>query len=179
MFAARVWWLLRWLGFADVQVLDGGFSAWTAAGLPVTTEITVPVPAHFEARVQERMVAGYGDVLAAVREGGTVLIDARTPERYRGEVAQLDPVPGRIPGAVNRPWPDNYDGGRFRSPEELRSLYAPLLGNGDPAIAYCGSGVSAAADLLAIDRAGLPLPRLYAGSFSDWISREDAPLEQG
>lgn len=178
MFAARVWWLLRWLGFADVQVLDGGFAAWQAAGFPVSTDPVRPVPAPFRAEPQPQLVADRDEVLAAARGGGTLLIDARTPERYRGEVAMLDPVPGRIPGAVNRPHTDNFRDGRFLGPAALRDLYGNLpLGEG--AIAYCGSGVSAAVDLLAIAEAGLPLPRLYPGSFSDWISHGDAPVEKG
>lgn len=179
MFAARVWWLLRWLGFTEVRVLDGGFRAWTGEGHPVTSEVPPVRPAEFRGRPQPEMVTDRAAVLAAAEAGGTLLIDARAPARFRGETAEMDPVPGRVPGAVNRPHTDNFgDDGRFLAPDRLRALYGDLPLEGS-AIAYCGSGVSATVDLLAIAEAGLPLPQLYAGSFSDWITYPDSPVEKG
>lgn len=178
MFAARVWWMLRYLGFDDVKVLDGGFSAWQAAGFPVSTTAVAPVPREFKANVRPSMLASREDTLAACEAGDVLLLDARSGERFRGEVKAFDPVAGHIPGAVNRHYADNLGGGKLRPTAELRQLYG-ILESGQDAIAYCGSGVSAALDLLAIDEAGLPLPRLYAGSWSDWSSYPDAPVATG
>ena len=178
MFAARVWWMLRYLGFDTVQVLDGGFSAWQATGHPVSSVPTAPEPTVFVPDVRPEMLASRDEVMAALGNEAVLIIDARSAERYRGEVAAFDPVAGHIPGAANYPHADNVREGRLRPPAELAELYAEV-GRAPETIAYCGSGVSAALDVLAIDEAGLAVPRLYAGSWSDWSSYRDAPVEKG
>ncbi len=175
MFAARVWWMLRYLGFDAVKVLDGGFSAWQAAGHPVSTEPAEPQPAVFVPQVRPEMLATRDETLAALGNEAILLLDARSPERYRGTEAKFDAVAGHIPGAVNHHYAANLEAGRLRPAAELRELYSDVA-EASGAIAYCGSGVSAALDLLAIDEAGIRLPRLYAGSWSDWSAYDDAPV---
>ena len=176
MFAGRVWWMLRYLGHARVRVLDGGFNAWVAGGHEVVTAGHVPGRGTLTARPRADMLASREEVEGRQAGAGTVLMDARSAERFSGRVAQMDRIPGRIPGAVNRPYADNLTpDGSLRSAEELHELYSGL---GDDVIAYCGSGVSATLDILAMEEAGLGLPRLYAGSFSDWISVPGAPVER-
>lgn len=176
-YAARLWWMLRYLGHDAVAVLDGGWPAWTAGGLPVETG---PGRARPERLFTGEPQAGW---LASMEEmeSARQIIDARAPERYRGEVEPLDPVAGRIPGAANRPYTANWDAaGRWRSPQALRADFLDLLGDAPPeeAVFYCGSGVSACVNLLALARAGLPPGRLYAGSYSEW-SRLGRPVERG
>lgn len=178
MFAARVWWMLRYLGFDAVQVLDGGFNAWTQGNHPVSTEPAAASPTVFVPDVRPEMLASRDEVMAAVGNEAVLIIDARPAERYRGEVAAYDPVAGHIPGARNFPHSDNLREGRLRPLAELQEHYQEVA-SAPETIAYCGSGVSAALDVLAIDEAGLPMPRLYAGSWSDWSSYEDAPVEKG
>ncbi|MGX9685772.1 sulfurtransferase [Deinococcus wulumuqiensis] len=177
-YAARAWWLLRWLGHREVYVLDGGWPAYLAAGGEVSTEEPTPTPANFTPQVQPEMVATAGEVQA--RSADTVLIDARAPERYLGETEPLDRKAGHIPGAVNRPFSAGLDEqGRFRSAE----AQTERLNVGDaPTITYCGSGVSATPNLLARELAGIPLGpdnRLYAGSWSDWVSDDTRPIATG
>ena len=174
--AARAWWLLRFHGHHDVRVLDGGWTAWHDAGLPVETGTSDPVAGDFTVSdVQHLPVVEAGDVL-----GVDVLIDARAPERYRGEVEPVDPVAGRIPGAVNVATTENVDAdGRFRRPEELRGVYARVGAAGAGRVAaYCGSGVTAAHDVLAMECAGIDAA-LYPGSWSGWITDPDRPVERG
>lgn len=177
-YAARAWWLLRWLGHREVYVLDGGWPAYLAAGGEASTEEPTPTPANFTPQVQPEMVATAGEVQA--RSADTVLIDARAPERYRGETEPLDRKAGHIPGAVSRPFSAGLDEqGRFRSAE----AQTERLNVGDaPTITYCGSGVSATPNLLARELAGIPLGpdnRLYAGSWSDWVSDDTRPIATG
>ena len=174
--AARAWWLLRFHGHRDVRVLDGGWSAWVAAGLPVETGEVSPDRGDFTLAVDTQMpVVEAGDVL-----GVDVLIDARAPERFRGDTEPVDPVAGRIPGAVNVPTTANVDEhGRFRSAAELRRVYARVGAvPGRSVAAYCGSGVTAAHDLLAMEVAGIRAA-LYPGSWSGWITDPDRPVERG
>lgn len=178
MFAARVWWMLRYLGFDAVKVLDGGFSAWQAAGLPVSMQATEPQPTVFVPQVRPEMLATRDEMLAALGNEAILVLDARSPERYSGSEAKFDAIAGHIPGAVNHHYARNVEAGHLRSVEDLRELYRDVAA-APGAIAYCGSGVSAALDLLAIDEAGIKLPRLYAGSWSDWSSYEDAPVARG
>jgi thiosulfate/3-mercaptopyruvate sulfurtransferase len=171
--AARCWWLLRWAGHRDVRVLDGGWSAWVAGGHPVSTEQPALEAGDFTARPGQLPVLEADDVLAFA--GEHVLIDARDPERFRGEVEPVDPVAGHIPGAVNVPTSANLrDDGRFRSAEELAELYP----RDTEVAAYCGSGVTAAHDLLAMAVAGIDAT-LYPGSWSEWISDPARPVATG
>lgn len=178
-FAARLWWLLRWLGHEAVAVLDGGFQAWVAEGHATTTQVPMVAVgdfsphSHFDWLVQARDLA--------TQSSSRKVFDARAPERFRGEVEPIDPVAGHIPGAVNLPFADNLRDGHFLPPAELRQRLAEALGDSAPedAVVYCGSGVTACHDVLAFAHAGLPLPRLYAGSWSEWITDPSRPVAKG
>lgn len=178
MVASRLWWLLRYLGSDRVKVLDGGFSAWLDADLPVTGEVPNHPPARFESRVRTEMAVDRDYVVARLGDPDTVLVDARAPERFRGETEPLDPIAGHIPSAVNYPFLGNLEGGRFRGKEELRRRFDALSSAGE-VVVYCGSGVSAAHDVLAMEEAGLSGARLYHGSWSDWCSYDDPPVATG
>jgi thiosulfate/3-mercaptopyruvate sulfurtransferase len=176
-FAARLWWLLRWLGHGQVAVLDGGFAAWERAGLPVSSTTEACVPRQFSARPDGRLLVSTAEVAAAVdsgafRRGEAVLVDARSADRFAGENESIDPVAGHIPGARNHPFAGNLDGqGRFLAPAQLERAWQHTLRGSAPrqVIAMCGSGVTACHDLLALEVAGLSGARLYAGSWSEWI----------
>jgi len=178
MAAARAWWLLRYFGHPHVRLLDGGYAAWMAAGQPVSTAVPSPPPGDFIAR------AGHLPLLDAAGAGrlatsGT-LLDARAAERYRGETEPVDPVAGHIPGAVSAPTTANVNAdGTFRDPGDLRARFAGLgAGGGAEVGVYCGSGVTAAHEVLALALAGVPAA-LYAGSWSDWITDPTRPVATG
>ncbi|ACO47332.1 sulfurtransferase [Deinococcus deserti] len=177
-YAARAWWLLRWLGHREVSVLDGGWPAYLAAGGPVSTEDPTHPPARFIPEVQADFVASADEV--AARDRATLLIDSRAASRYRGETEPLDRKAGHIPGAVNRDWSGAlHPDGTFRSAGEQASR---LQAGEQATITYCGSGVSATPNLLARELAGIPLGphnRLYAGSWSDWVSDDSRPVATG
>jgi thiosulfate/3-mercaptopyruvate sulfurtransferase len=177
-FAARLWWMLKWLGHERVAVLDGGFGAWQASGFPVTTETTLSAVGDFMPRQRRELLVGAGELLASAERK---LFDARAPERFRGEVEPIDPVAGHIPSAENLPFSGNLRDGRFLSPSELRARLDRALDGTPPerAVVYCGSGVTACHDVLAFAHAGLPLPRLYAGSWSEWITDPSRPVAKG
>ena len=180
MVAVRLWWLLRWLGHERVALLDGGIGQWQAEGRPLSCDVPSATPALFAERVAVRdWVVQADEVLANVASGEFALIDARANDRFRGENETLDPVGGHIPGARNYFFRDNLDaGGHFRPAEELRRDYLALLAGVAPAqvVMYCGSGVSACHNLLAMEVAGLPGARLYAGSWSEWCSDPARPV---
>lgn len=183
MYAARAWGLLQMIGHERAAVLDGGLKAWLAAGLPVTTDMppmhddAAPYPGDFtHARLFD-----HDDVAAHVAHGG-LLVDARAPERFRGEVEPIDKAAGHVPGAVNRPFAANLaEDGRFKSREELFTEFAKLLGGHTPSdmVAMCGSGVTACHHLLAMAHAGLQGAKLYKGSWSGWISDPARPIATG
>jgi thiosulfate/3-mercaptopyruvate sulfurtransferase len=179
-FAARLWWLLRWLGHDAVAVLDGGFPAWTAESRPVTSDLVVQAPGDFVPQRRSELLVRVEELAAPVSMTRK-LFDARAPERYRGDVEPIDPIAGHIPGAENLPFADNLSNGRFRAPAELRQRFAAALDGASPerAIVYCGSGVTACHDVLAFAHAGLPLPRLYAGSWSEWITEPSRGVAKG
>ncbi|MCY1274633.1 putative thiosulfate sulfurtransferase SseB [compost metagenome] len=182
-FAARAWWLLLWLGKRDgVYLLDGGLAAWRAAGLPLTTaEITI-IPGDFEGEPDDSLLIDAAGLGALLNDPQLPLIDARAQPRFRGEVEPIDPVAGHIPGAQCAAFTDNLDGeGRFLPAEQLHQRFAALL-RGRPAeelVAYCGSGVTACHNLFALSLAGYPLGRLYAGSWSEWITDARHPVATG
>lgn len=178
MIAGRLWWMLRWLGHERVQVLDGGVPAWLDAGGTLVTDVPRPAQAAFEPRPRDDVAVDRDWLLARLGDPGVVVVDARAPERYRGEVEPIDPRGGHIPGAINRPYAENLDGGRFRPLAELVDRYRDLQGAGT-VVVYCGSGVSAAHDLMALEASGVTGARLYPGSWSDWVSYEDAPVALG
>ena len=174
--AARVWYLLRAFGHEDVAVLDGGLAKWVAEGRALTRELPDIAPGSFEAREQPGWVVAVGEAAAA-----ELLLDARAPERYRGDAEPIDLRAGHIPRAVNAPFSDNLTAAEvpvFRSAEELRERYASLGADQTEPIVYCGSGVTACHDLLALELAGLR-GRLYAGSWSEWSSDPARPIETG
>lgn len=177
VYASRLWWMLRWMGHRSVAVLDGGWQAWLAAGLPVTAELPVPKSARFTGSPQMSPVdANY--VLKHLQSPDMVLIDARANDRYHGQNETIDPVGGHIPGARNRFFKDNLTPqGFFKSPEQLREDFKPFVGNDSPEkiVSQCGSGVTACHNLLAMEIAGLKGGRLYAGSWSEWIADPSRP----
>jgi thiosulfate/3-mercaptopyruvate sulfurtransferase len=180
MFASRLWWLLRWLGHDAVAVLDGGFARWVGEDRPRATGGTPPIAARFQPAPRAEMVVGLGEVASHAGDASWRLVDARAPERYRGEVEPLDRVPGHIPSATNYFFQWSLDErGTFRPPEELRSRLAPVLADVAPdhVICYCGSGVQACHDLLALAHAGISGPKLYPGSWSEWSSDPLRPVE--
>lgn len=169
--AARAWFLLRALGHVRVAVLDGGWTRWTALGLPIDDALPRPQASRYEGTFDSRHLMDSDGVQAHLATGG-VLLDARARERFRGDVEPIDSVAGHVPGAVNRPYVDNLRDGRFKSAQELADEFAQLLGAHGPedVVAMCGSGVTACHHLLAMAHAGLHGAKLYAGSWSGWIS---------
>ena len=178
--AARLWWLLRWVGHDAVAVLDGGLAKWNAEGRPLTTEIPTPQASKFRVHLRAEMAVDVQAIAKTLRK--RVLLDARAPARYRGEQEPIDPVAGRIPGALNRFNMDNVRGnGQFKPADELKADFQRVLGNRAPSevVNYCGSGVAACHNLLAMEVAGLPGGKLYAGSWSEWIADPARPREKG
>lgn len=181
MFASRLWWMLRWLGHESVAVLDGGFEKWLREGRAVDAELPVRRPASFSARHVGPLVL-VDDLLVGTEANALTLVDARAPERFRGEVEPMDPVAGHIPGARNRYYADNLvPGGTFKPADMLREEFAQLLGTTplDQIVHYCGSGVTACHNLLAMEAAGLPGTGIYAGSWSEWCSDSARPVAVG
>lgn len=180
-YAARAWWTLRYLGHDLVQVLNGGFPAWQRAELPTESGETNAPPAEFVADPRPEMRAPLSEIVKSLDQPQVQLIDARAPERYRGEQEPYDPVAGRIPGASNHHWKENLGArGEFLPPSMLQQkLRESLRGEADAEhISYCGSGVTAAHNILAVSAAGLPEPRLYVGSWSEWCADDDRPIER-
>lgn len=179
MVCGRLWWMLRWCGHAPVAVLDGGWAAWLAAGGGIEAgEAPAPATGDFGLGPALVTLRGAGDVASALGTPGQTLIDARAAPRHRGEVEPLDPVAGHIPGALNRPFTENFDAdGRYKSPARLRAEFESLLAGRDPAtvVHHCGSGVSAIPNVLAMTIAGLGTPALFAGSWSEWCNTPGLP----
>jgi thiosulfate/3-mercaptopyruvate sulfurtransferase len=179
--AARAWWLLRWAGVCDVRLLDGGLAAWRAAGQPVDTGDGGPVPPGDVILTSAALPTVDPDGVAALIADGGLVLDARAGERYRGEVASVDPKPGHIPGAVSAPTAENLTPeGLFRTPAELAARFAELgVTPGDTVGVYCGSGVTAAHELAALAIAGIHDVILYPGSWSQWASQPERPIATG
>jgi thiosulfate/3-mercaptopyruvate sulfurtransferase len=178
-YAARLWWMLRWLGHTRAAVLDGGWDAWTRAGLPVTTERPSTEPATYVPSAGRAAAVDAAFLLAHLNDDSTLIVDARSADRFRGENETLDPVAGHIPGAVNRFFKLNLGAdGRFKTPDALHQDFTALMGGKDPGMVVhqCGSGVTACHNLLAMEHADLPGSRLYPGSWSDWISDPARPV---
>ncbi len=177
--AARAWWLLRWAGHADVAVLDGGYAAWTEEGRPTTAAVPAPEPGDITVTPGHLPVLDADQAAALATDG--VLLDARAPERYRGDVEPVDPRAGHVPGARNAPFAGHIGpDGRWRSPAELAARFAELgVADGTPVGAYCGSGVTASSVVLALELAGTPAAALYAGSWSNWSADPARPAATG
>lgn len=183
MMAARLWWMLRWLGHEAVAVLDGGWPAWLAAGGAQTQALPAPRAACVFPRRQSRVgTVDAAGVLANLASTQRLVVDARAPDRFRGENETLDPVGGHIPGACNRFFRDNLAAdGRFKPAAQLREEWSAVLGARAPtqSIMQCGSGVTACHNLLALEIAGLPGAALYPGSWSEWCSDPARPVARG
>ena len=183
-FAARLWWLARWLGHAKVALLDGGWRAWLAATQWSSVEAPARPPGRFEARAALVHVIDAAQMQALRSDPSLLLVDVRAPERYRGEQEPLDPVAGHIPGAVNRFWQANLSSpaeATFKPARELRAELDQLRDGRAPnqIVTYCGSGVTACHLLLALELAGLPGAALYAGSWSEWVADRSRPVATG
>jgi thiosulfate/3-mercaptopyruvate sulfurtransferase len=186
-FAARLWWLLRYLGHEQGAVLDGGFSAYQAAGYAITSELPAPRAGALVPKLQLHRVVDVAGVKARKDLPGVVLIDSREAERYRGEREPIDPIAGHIPGAVNYPWQAVSDACGHLMPFS-EQLWAPTgqeqsqwaeLEQAKEILVYCGSGVTACVNLLALEALGIQTGKLYAGSWSDWCSYKSLPVAQG
>ena len=181
-FAARLWWMLRWLGHDAVSVLDGGWQAWTGAGLPVTTDACAPAASIFTPRAPRPWTVDADGVAKGLADDSLMVVDARAPERFRGEVEPIDPVGGHIPGAQNRFMRANLDdSGRFKPAASLRAEFEALLAGRtvNELVCQCGSGVTACHNLLAMAYAGIDGARLYPGSWSEWCSDPSRPVAKG
>ena len=180
MFASRLWWLLRWLGHDAVAVLDGGYAKWVAEARPLSIAEQPREVADFHPAPRLDMTVGIDDVSMHAHDANWRLLDARAPERYRGGIEPMDPVAGHIPGATSYFFQRNIDErGTFRTPEDLRARFAPYIHGIAPEhiVCYCGSGVQASHNLLALEHAGVPGAKLYPGSWSQWVSDRSRPIE--
>ena len=178
--AARLWWMLRWVGHDAVAVLDGGFAKWVKESRPVSAEVPAFAATRYPGRIRPEMAVDVAYVQSHLRDA--TLLDARAPARWRGDTEPIDPVAGRIPGSLNRFSNDNLQAdGTFKRPEALKQEFLAILGTRAPqAIVHsCGSGVAACHNLLAMQVAGLEGGRLYAGSWSEWIADPQRPRERG
>ena len=182
-YCGRLWWMLKWAGHDAVAVLDGGLQAWQAAGGAVKGgEEPSHFQSHFQLGAPLRQLATASDVLAHLQQPGQTVIDARAGARYRGEVEPLDPVAGHIPGALNRPFTENFtEDGRFKSSSELKAEWDQVLAgrSASTVVHHCGSGVSAVPNLIAMELAGYGPTALYAGSWSEWSRTKGLPCAKG
>ena len=180
--AARLWWLLEWAGHRNVAVLDGGWMSWVRSGLPSRSGLESRAPAHFEPRKVSGAYVTTAQMQEFLNDPHYVILDARGGPRFRGEVEPIDPVAGHIPGALSVPCEENVTPeGRFQSRDMLRRRFENFVKSVPPenVICYCGSGVTAAHNILAIAHAGLGRARLYAGSWSEWITDAARPIATG
>ncbi|OQZ02199.1 MAG: sulfurtransferase [Candidatus Brocadia sp. UTAMX2] len=182
MAAARLWWMLRWLGHDAVAVLNGGWPQWQKNNYPVAGGAETRKQRSFIPKIRNNFVFNSEDVLKILHNQNFRLIDSRSADRYRGENETIDPVAGHIPGALSIPFTGNFDAdGLFLTSIDLKIRFQHVLGDTppEPVVFYCGSGVTAAHNLLALAHAGFADARLYAGSWSEWITNPDNPITQG
>jgi thiosulfate/3-mercaptopyruvate sulfurtransferase len=181
-YAARFWWMARWIGIRQVAVLDGGLAAWRSAGLPLETSTRARPPRDLAVTLSAHAEVNSAALDELRQRPGTLLVDARGADRFAGLNETIDPVAGHVPGARNMPFAGNLGAdGKFLPPEKLRQRWEALLGSQPPSslIAMCGSGVTACQNLLALEHAGLGGARLYAGSWSEWIRDPRRPIATG
>lgn len=181
-YAARLWWMARWIGLTQVVLLDGGLPKWVADGRPVSAELPRPTPAILAARLSDRGLWRVAEVQKRLGDPQSLVIDARAAERYRGETEPLDPVAGHIPGAANRFYKANLRPDlTLRPADDLQREFTALLAGRKPEdVAHqCGSGITACANLFAMEYAGLPGSNLYAGSWSEWVADPARPVAKG
>ncbi len=182
MAAARLWWLLKWAGHDAAAVLDGGFRRWCAAGLSYSTGAETNPAREFEAKFRPQLAMDADEVLAVLEDPSWVVLDARAADRYRGIGETVDPVAGHIKGAFSAPYVSSLtEEGTFKRPQELSKLFDEAMRGRDAShtVAYCGSGVTAAHSVLASAYAGKGMPRLYPGSWSEWIIDPARPIIRG
>ena len=180
-FASRAWWLLTYMGHEQVYILEEGFQGWKNADYPISTEIPlVGKQAHFEGTLRKEMLTSYEEVKQMITEKNEemVLIDSRAKERYQGDFEPIDRIPGHIPGALNKVWTDGVTNGTFKGEKEQQKRFSELDVE-KPVIVYCGSGVTAIPNVLALKMAGFKDVSLYAGSYSDWVSYKENPVQKG
>ena len=180
MYAARLWWLLRSIGHDSVAVLDGGLAAWQAEGQILTTAEPAPTPGNISVKASLTSSVDAEEILANLTSQCRIVIDARAPDRFRGENETIDPVGGHIPGAKNRFFKDNLQAdGRFKSGHQLQEEFDALISAPQAAVMQCGSGVTACHNLLAMEIAGLHGAALYPGSWSEWCADATRPMAKG
>lgn len=180
MAASRFWFLMRLAGHARVSVLDGGMDAWLAAGLPVGDAVVAVVPTVYPVIFSDRMLVTENELKSLLEsKGAAVLIDARAPERFRGDLEPIDKKAGHIPGALNRPFMQNLTDGAFKSAELLRAEFTPLIQGKDDIVLSCGSGVTACHNALALSMAGYENWRLFAPGWSGWVADDRNPVAVG
>jgi thiosulfate/3-mercaptopyruvate sulfurtransferase len=177
--ASRFWWMLRFLGHEQVFILETGYSQWKAAGYPTSNELQEPLEKHFTPSVKTRMLISVHDVRQKLGQSGVVLLDSREQPRYLGLQEPIDPVAGHIPGAINLFWKESLNANGLWKDAEKHSTRFEHLNKEDEIIVYCGSGVTACPNVLALQEAGFPNVRLYLGSWSDWISYSENPIAMG
>ena len=179
-FASRFWWLLTYMGHEKVYVLNEGFKGWVEAGCPTTKEVPAFESAKFEVNIRKEMLASYDEVreIVANKKQSPILIDSRDQARYLGEIEPIDRIPGHIPGAIHKFWTESLEQGSFKNSEEQKKRFTEL-NKDEPIIVYCGSGVTAAPNYMALKMAGYQNVKLYAGSYSDWVSYEENPVAKG
>ena len=181
-YAARLWWLLRWLGHDNVAILDGGINKWLAEGRAIERASPKAIPETFLATQKNNMTADANFIMANLTLPASIVVDARAPERYRGETEPIDPVAGHIPGALNRLFKNNLNAdGTFKTAATLKREFAELIGakSPDQVINQCGSGVTACHNLFAMEIAGLSGSKLYPGSWSEWCADPSRPVAKG
>jgi thiosulfate/3-mercaptopyruvate sulfurtransferase len=181
-FASRLWWLARWIGLTDVSLLDGGVSKWVADGHALSRDVPVPRPAALRGHADPMMALNADEVEAGLKITSTTLIDARAPERYRGEIEPIDPLAGHIAGAKNRFYKENLNTNlTMRAPAEIKAAFASMMNapHASEVVHQCGSGVTACANIFAMEYAGLTGSKLYAGSWSEWITDPARPVVKG
>jgi len=179
MAAARLWWLLRWAGHDSAAVLNGGFREWRRLGLPQRAGTEAARKTQFVGQFRDELIVNAGDVADNLKQGDYVILDSRSVDRFWGENERIDPVAGHIPGAVSAPFTENSSAsGLMRSTEELHNRFETLAPgkDSDHVVFYCGSGVTAAQNVLAYAHARLGMPKLYAGSWSEWITDRNRPV---
>lgn len=175
----RLWWMLRYAGIENVKVLAGGIGRWQREGYPLTQAVTPnPAPSSFVPQWRENWLVSHDEVVALTASQEKILVDVRAPERYRGEVEPLDPVAGHIPTAINIYYELPYTADGLKPEAELREIFKPLFNSTKKTVLYCGSGITAPIEMLAVDELNIPVA-LYLGSFSDWISYENAVIATG
>jgi thiosulfate/3-mercaptopyruvate sulfurtransferase len=173
--AARLWWLMKYVGHKEVYVLDGGFKEWVDKSYPITDKKHVNIKKTYNPSIQENLLVGISEVKEAIMDDEVQVVDARAPERFAGKVEPIDPIGGHIPSAQNFFFQRNLSNGKWKAVAQLNENFKDL--SGKEVISYCGSGVTACVNVLAMDEAGIT-SKLYVGSWSDWCSYSDSPVEK-